>query len=177
MKNIGLAALALTGLVATAASASDAKFEFRQLTADTTLSAAREAGLISRCTGLGSQRRGSLHCFMSREWNAQPVSGYEIGGGGIEFGPDGKLESYSSVIEREAFATIAEAFALKYGEPCEVRVEVLQNGFGATIPSQVRTWCFVDGSLTISSVAPGNVTKAIFEFRVKADRAPASVNF
>lgn len=155
----------------------DAAFEFRGVTSRTTIEEARNAGIVGRCTRLIGQHRGSTHCFMSPSWNAQGVSGYETGGGGIEFNPSGTLEEYSSVIEKGAYATIAQAFTLKYGEPCAVREMTLQNGFGAQFPSIVRVWCFADGELSLHSVSPGNVEKAKFVFRVGRAARPPVVNF
>lgn len=176
MKIYGLFAI-LACVAAAPAAAQTNAFNFRSLSAGTTIAEARSRGIISRCTNLIGQFRGSTHCFMSAAWHEEGVSGHETAGGGIVFGQTGTLQEFSAIIDRSAVSTVATAFSMKYGEPCQTRDDVLQNGFGARLPDQVKVWCFDDGALTLHSISPENPRVAKFEFRIKRDSAAPNVNF
>ena len=74
--------------------------------------------------------------------------------------------------------TVAAAFDAKYGKPCKITDDKLQNGFGAVFDQVTTTWCFSDGELKLSRYADRALDLSGIRFVATrfADRKPPAPN-
>ena len=91
---------------------------------------------------------------------------------------ENRLYSVLGLFVGSSYPTMLAAFTMKYGRPTITRPP-WQNQVGATIPNEVATWQFRDGTLTLSRMSRTR-SYSDFRFRSSAGGPPGpspTVNF
>lgn len=72
-----------------------------------------------------------------------------------------KLSGLLVMFDAVSFKTVTDALKAKYGAPCKVAVNQLQNRMGATFASPHYEWCFASGRLLADMYYPDIETSAV----------------
>jgi hypothetical protein len=145
------------------------------------LNDAQAAGLVSACSAIDQERGAETWCGLSDKLKEGGVAGVKSRRSSLKF-DDGGLTQFSWEMFRSDVPTVRVAFEQRYGKPCRTATAQLQNGYGATFPSEMATWCFAEGDLILMERSLNDPLNGEFLFvthRHREDRAnpKPTVNF
>lgn len=181
MKAMGGIALGVAVCLATTTPTLAASgFRYKDASTSLTLDAAKTAGLVNMCREKELDGASVQTCHAGAAITAGGIAGEDIYGDQISFDAAG-LVGFDLSFRRESLPTIKAAFVSKYGKPCRLERETLQNAFGATFSQVSDVWCFSDGTLWLSRYDPDYLDNAASMFRsdrfMKRRAAKPAVNF
>lgn len=90
--------------------------------------------------------------FSCSDFNAK-VAGFDVTSEFIGIYKE-RLSSVTITFDAPAFKLITDAFKAKYGPPCTVNMNRVQNRMGASFPSPRYEWCFSRGRLVADMYYP-----------------------
>ncbi|WP_344699536.1 hypothetical protein [Sphingomonas limnosediminicola] len=138
-----IAALALIGSASSAVAQTLPVFQFREIRADQPIDP-QSIG-FKECQSLeNGLRRCMPRSGSDRVANVFVIPMMILNGS--------KLASFELIGIQSGYGSIKDAFAAKYGTPCQSRTDKWQNRIGNSFDNEVTVWCFATGRLELKAL-------------------------